>query len=108
MPHPDYLRFGYVINVCIYLSEISCGEPLNISHSSWTSTGNKFEDTVTYMCDTGYEWLNGSGPLLRRCEASRLWSDLRPVCERQYHVPRAFYCHSLTQQTRDLHPMAQH
>jgi len=63
------------------VAEISCGNtPVvqNVNSSATTSTGIRYEDTVTYTCITGYEITSGSGTI--SCQSNRSWSTL-PTCE---------------------------
>jgi len=64
--------------------EISCGNtPVvqNANSSAITSTGKRYEDTVTYTCVTGYEITSGSGTIT--CQSNRSWST-PPTCDSEH------------------------
>jgi len=59
---------------------ISCGDSpavQNTNPPATTSTGIKYEDTVTYTCVTGYEITSSSDTIT--CQSNRSWST-PPTC----------------------------
>ena len=55
-----------------------CSDPGAVPFSTKNGTTYEFEDTVTYMCNTGYH--HTGGDLNRECLASDTWSGTAPVC----------------------------
>jgi len=66
--------------------EISCGNTTvvqNANSSAITSTGTRYEDTVTYTCLTGYEITSGSDTIT--CQFHRIWSTA-PTCTSECNI----------------------
>jgi len=73
------VRLKYLV-----LLEISCGnlpEVSNTNASATTSTGTRYEDTVTYTCVPGYEITSGSDNII--CQSNRSWST-PPTCDSEF------------------------
>lgn len=56
---------------------MNCGDPGSPRNGSSVVTGSRYQDTVTYACNTGY---NITGDVTRTCLATRLWSGALPTC----------------------------
>ncbi|XP_078327154.1 E-selectin-like isoform X2 [Crassostrea virginica] len=56
---------------------VNCGDPGSPRNGSSVVTGSRYQDTVTYACNTGY---NITGDVTRTCLATRLWSGALPTC----------------------------
>ena len=58
-----------------------CDEPLAPANGVINSTGNMEGDTVTYICNEGY---NLSGDANRTCQSNGSWSGIPPKCDRTF------------------------
>jgi len=81
-------HFIFLCNSCMpmTIAEISCGDfPIiqNTNPSATTSTGRRYEDTITYTCVTGYEITSGSDTIT--CQSNRRWST-SPTCSSECNV----------------------
>ncbi|XP_078575446.1 sushi, von Willebrand factor type A, EGF and pentraxin domain-containing protein 1-like isoform X3 [Branchiostoma floridae x Branchiostoma japonicum] len=56
---------------------VTCGEPGTISHGTLQGTDFTYRETVSYMCDTGYQL---DGLEQRICQADKTWSGEAPTC----------------------------
>ncbi|VDI66532.1 CUB and sushi domain-containing protein [Mytilus galloprovincialis] len=59
-------------------AKITCQNTWPVAFSTISTTGNKYQDTVTYTCNTGYELTSGN--LVRTCMENKNWSGNQPVC----------------------------
>ena len=57
---------------------ISCPVPETVQHGYVSPSNHTFGSTVTYTCDEGFRLLGESS---RTCNADRLWSGQKPICE---------------------------
>jgi len=63
---------------------ISCGDSPAVQNTNLpatTSTGRRYEDTVTYTCVTGYGITSGSDTIT--CQSNRRWSTV-PTCTSEF------------------------
>ena len=81
-----YLYFLTIFNVLflyIYFPiVVSCGTLANPANGQVGHTGITFEQTATYICNTGYILV---GVNTRTCLATRVWSGSAPTCEGRSH-----------------------
>ncbi|ELT94705.1 hypothetical protein CAPTEDRAFT_131340, partial [Capitella teleta] len=59
--------------------EIHCGHPGNISNGRTIGLSYSYLDTITYVCDDGYNLTNGIKE--RLCLQNSTWSESEAVCE---------------------------
>ncbi|CAG2239338.1 CSMD [Mytilus edulis] len=59
-------------------SKVTCQNTWPVAFSTISTTGNKYQDTLTYTCNTGYELTSGN--LVRTCMENKNWSGNQPVC----------------------------
>jgi len=81
-----WIEFDIVIcgNAVVFFSlrkVITCGAPPSTSFGTYGPVQGSYNyaDTVTYVCDTGYEH-SGVGTLTRACGAGFTWDGSTPVC----------------------------
>lgn len=78
----------YVILCVVYLqlnyycftvtSSDECLDPGDVANATYTITGLSIGSTVTYMCDSGYQY--EAGYLTRICQSDSTWDGVPPVC----------------------------
>ncbi|CAG2236294.1 CSMD [Mytilus edulis] len=59
-------------------TKVTCQNTWPVAFSTISTTGNKYQDTLTYTCNTGYELTSGN--LVRTCMENKNWSGNQPVC----------------------------
>ncbi|XP_063413316.1 CUB and sushi domain-containing protein 3-like [Mytilus trossulus] len=59
-------------------TKVTCQNTWLVAFSTVSTTGNQYQDTVTYTCNTGYELTSGN--LVRTCMENKNWSGNQPVC----------------------------
>ncbi|XP_065179964.1 sushi, von Willebrand factor type A, EGF and pentraxin domain-containing protein 1-like [Sycon ciliatum] len=61
---------------------ISCPQPDSLTNGKSRHTGVRYQDTVTYECDTGYSMVDHpTGTLTATCMANKAWSQPVPECQ---------------------------
>ena len=71
-----------VYNILLSLPVQDCDVLDAIDHGYVTySSGTKFGSTATYVCNTGYTFVNSSSP--RECESNGMWNGTEPECARR-------------------------
>nr|XP_034302889.1 hyalin-like [Crassostrea gigas] len=71
------LSSGHWSNSIPSCQRVNCGDPGVLTNGVPDFPGTRYEDVVTYTCNAGY---NITGDVNRRCQATGLWSGLRPFC----------------------------
>ena len=61
---------------------MDCGALSEVSDASSVHSNdeNKFGDTVTYTCNSGYEFADATNAM-RTCQADATWSNSDAVCQ---------------------------
>ena len=80
-------KFPSIFNECILLSlaaDITCRDVVDIENGYFNYTvdlKNSFGSIVEFFCNDGYQLL-GSKRIV--CTANDMWSDVAPVCAREF------------------------
>ena len=63
--------------IILFIIEINCGDPGNITHGFKKGSGYMFGDRVSFWCEDGYQ-MTGMDEIL--CTDCGLWKPNKPVC----------------------------
>ena len=80
------LKILYLQTICIFNTEVECGDLLAPSNGDVLVSTPEFGSTATYSCNDGYTL---EGVTTRTCLASGSWSDSAPTCEKCSYVGTA-------------------
>ena len=70
--------FSWTILLFSVIPVIKCIDPGSVVNASYTITGLSIGSTVTYVCDSGYQY--EAGYLTRTCQSDSTWDGVPPVC----------------------------
>ncbi len=68
----------YLSHMIILFSGVSCPALTDLANGFVNPKSGKYEDKVTYGCDSGYEC---SGTCERTCQSNKQWSGQVPQCQ---------------------------
>ena len=72
-------EFLWLVSCEILISDVRCEDSnLTIVNMTYATTGNQFNDTLTYSCLEGFT--HTYGDLQRRCDHLGVWTGTRPIC----------------------------
>ena len=72
-------EFSWLVSCEILISDVRCEDSnLTIVNMTYATTGNHFNDTLTYSCLEGFT--HTSGDLQSRCDHLGVWTGTRPIC----------------------------